>query len=193
MEADETFTVTLSSATGATLGAAVSTVTITNDDVPVVSISPVSVSVVEGSSGTTAVTLTVGLSQAALGTVTVGYATANGSASAGLDYTATSGTVTFSAGQTSQDIIVTVLGDATVEADETFTVTLSAPSGASLGATTSTVTITNDDVPVVSISPVSVSVVEGSSGTAAVTLTVGLSQAPVGTVTVGYALSLIHI
>ena len=84
-----------------------------------------------------------------MGTVTVGYATADGSASAGLDYTAASGTVTFTAGQTSQDIIVSVAGDATVEADETFTVTLSAPTGATLGTATSTVTIANDDVPVV--------------------------------------------
>ncbi|MEI7546304.1 MAG: S8 family serine peptidase, partial [Mycobacteriaceae bacterium] len=97
---------------------------------PVVSISPVGVAVVEGDSGTTAVTLTVGLSQAPVGTVTVGYATANGSASAGLDYTAASGTVTFAAGQTSQQVSVAVLGDATVESDETFTVALSAASGA---------------------------------------------------------------
>ncbi|MBJ7399106.1 S8 family peptidase, partial [Mycolicibacterium sp.] len=164
IEADETFTVTLSAASGATLGAAVSTVTITNDDLPVVSISPVSVSVVEGDSGTATVTVTVGLSQASLGTVTVGYATANGSASAGLDYTAASGTVTFTAGQTSQQVSVSVAGDATVEADETFTVVLSAASGATLGTATSTVTIANDDGPVVSISPVSVSVVEGDSG-----------------------------
>ena len=118
---------------------------------PVVSISPVSVSVVEGNSGTTAVTFTVGLSQAALGTVTVRYATANGSATAGQDYTAMSGTVTFTAGQTSKQVSVTVAGDATVEADETFTLMLSAPAGATLGTAVSTVTIANDDVPVVSI------------------------------------------
>jgi chitinase len=177
----------LSAPAGATLGTAVSTITIANDDVPVVSISPVSVSVVEGNSGSKTVTFTVGLSQAAVGTVTVGYATADGSATAGQDYTAASGTVTFTAGQSSQDIIVTVAGDATVEADETFTVTLSAPAGATLGTAVSTVTIANDDVPVVSISPVSVSVVEGNSGSKTVTFTVGLSQLALGTVTVGYS------
>jgi chitinase len=198
VEADETFTVTLSAPSGATLGAAkTSTVTITNDDVPVsvavpvVSISPVSTSVAEGNSGTTAVMLAVGLSQASVGTVTVGFATANGSAVAGLDYTAASGTVTFTAGQTSQQVSVSVAGDAVVEADETFTVTLSAPSGATLGTAVSTVTITNDDVsvavPVVSISPVSVSVAEGNSRTKTVTLTVSLSQASGSTVLVRYS------
>jgi chitinase len=144
--------------------------------------------VAEGNTGSKAVTFTVSLSQAAGSTVTVRYATANGSATAGQDYTAASGTLTFTAGQTSQQVSVTVLGDAAVEADETFTVTLSAPSGASLGAAkTSTVTITNDDLPVVSISPVSASVAEGNSGSKAVTFTVSLSQAAGSTVTVRYA------
>jgi hypothetical protein len=112
----------------------------------VVSISPASVSVVEGNSGSKTVTFTVGLSQAAVGTVTVRYATANGSATAGQDYTGASGTVTFTAGQTSKQVSVTVAGDATVEADETFTLMLSAPTGAVLGAgKTATITITNDD------------------------------------------------
>ena len=188
-EADETFSLTLSAPSGASLGAVkTSTVTITNDDLPTVSISPVSVSVVEGNSGSKAVTFTVSLSQAAGSTVTVGYATANGSATAGQDYTAASGTVTFTAGQTSQQVSVTVAGDAAIEADETFTLTLSAPLGASLGAVkTSTVTITNDDLPAVSISPVSVSVAEGNSGSKAVTFTVSLSQSAGSTVTVRYA------
>jgi chitinase len=146
-EADETFTVTLSAPSGATLGAAkTSTVTISNDDGPVVSISPVSTAVAEGNSGSKAVAFTVSLSQAAVGTVTVRYATANGSATAGQDYTAASGTVTFTAGQTSKQVSVTILGDRTVEANETLTMTLSAPTGAVLGAgNTATITVTNDD------------------------------------------------
>jgi chitinase len=183
--------VTLSAPSGATLGAArTSTVTITNDDiaVPVASISPVSTVIVEGNSGSKTVTFTVSLSQASRSTVTVRYATANGSATARQDYTAASGTLTFTAGQTSKQVSVTVAGDATAEADETFTLTLSAPSGATLGAAkTSTVTISNDDGPVVSISPVSTAVAEGNSGSKAVAFTVSLSQAAVGTVTVRYA------
>jgi hypothetical protein len=86
------------------------------------------------------------LSQASGSTVTVRYATANGSATAGQDYTAASGTLTFTAGQTSKQVNVTVLGDRTIEADETLTLTLSAPTGAVLGAgTTATMTIANDD------------------------------------------------
>ena len=143
----------------------------------------------EGNSGTTAVTLTVGLSQTWGSTVTVGYGTVNGSALAGQDYTAASGTVTFAAGQTTQDITVTVLGEVAAETDETFAITLSAPSGATLGTATSIVTIINDDIaaPVVSISPASVSVAEGNSGTKTVTFAVNLSRTWSSTVTVGYA------
>ena len=188
VEFDETFTVTLSAPSGATVGTATSTVTVINDDapLPVVSISPASVSVTEGNSGSKAVTFTVGLSQAAGSTVTVGYVTANGSATAGQDYTAASGTVIFTAGQTSQQVSVTVAGDTVIEADETLTVTLSAPSGATLGTAVSTVTITNDELPTVSISPVNVSVAEGNSGSKTVTFAVSLSQAAGSTVTVGY-------
>ena len=188
VEADETFTVTLSAPSGATLGAASSTVTITNDDGPVLSISPASTTVVEGNSGSKTVTLTVVLSRASTSTVTVKYATANGSATAGQDYTGASGTVTFAAGQTSKQITVTVAGDTAIEADETFTVTLSAPSGATLGATkASTVTITNDDLPAVSISPVTTAVAEGNSGSKTVNFTVALSQASKNPVTVSYS------
>ena len=77
--------------------------------------------------------------------MTVNYATANGTATAGQDYTGATGTVTFAAGETSKTINIAVTGDTTVEQDETFTVTLSAPSGATLGTATATGTITNDD------------------------------------------------
>ncbi|MEI6699578.1 MAG: hypothetical protein WCK99_11280, partial [Mycobacteriaceae bacterium] len=60
--------------------------------------------------------------------------------------TAASGTLTFTAGQTSKQVSLTILGDRTVEADETLALTLSAPTGAVLGAgKTATMTITNDD------------------------------------------------
>ena len=86
---------------------------------------------------------TVTLDEAASGTVTVDYATSDGSADAGDDYTAKSGTLTFSAGTTSKTISVAIGDDIENESDETFTVTLSNPSGADLGTATATGTIRN--------------------------------------------------
>ena len=80
--------------------------------------------------------------------VTIGYATSNGTATAGTDYTATTGTLTFAPGVTSQQITVPILADTAVEAGETFTVTLSNPSGATLTTATATGTITNTAVTV---------------------------------------------
>ena len=89
---------------------------------------------------------TVTLSKAATSPVTVNYATSNGTATAGQDYVANTGTITFAAGETSKTINVAINGDATVESDETFTVTLSNPSaGATIKIATATGTITNDD------------------------------------------------
>ena len=102
--------------------------------------------VVEGNSGTTNATFAVTLSEATASPVTVNYATANGSATAGTDYVAGSGTVTFAAGEVSKTVGVGVLGDSVVESDETFTVALSSPSGATLSRSVATGTIANDDV-----------------------------------------------
>ena len=87
----------------------------------------------------------VTLSAAASGTVTVGYGSASGTATSGSDFTAASGTVTFSAGQTSQSVTVTTIDDAAVESSETMTVTLSGPSGATLGTSSATGTINDND------------------------------------------------
>ena len=89
----------------------------------------------------------VTLSRAASGTVTVGYATTDGTAAAGSDYTATNGTLTFAAGETSKTVSVTVLDDAHDEGSETLTLTLtlSNPSGAYLADGSATETITNAD------------------------------------------------
>ncbi len=147
VESDETFAVTLSAPSGAKIGTASATGTITNDDavqaLPTVSIAGASKA--EGNSGTSNLGFTVTLSKASATPVTVQYATSNGTATAGQDYTAASGTVTFAAGETSKTVNVAVAGDATVEADETFTVTLTAPSGATIAAASAVGTITNDD------------------------------------------------
>ena len=93
------------------------------------------------------VDFTVTLSRAASTSVTVDYATSDGSATAGADYTSTSGTLTFAAGETAKTVAVPVLDDATDEDDETLTLTLSGASGGgvSLDDGTATGTIADDD------------------------------------------------
>ncbi len=77
-------------------------------------------------------TFTVTLSNASSQTVTVNFATANGTAVAGSDYTARSGTLTFSPGSTTQTVAITITGDSTRESSETLFLNLS---GASATAT----------------------------------------------------------
>ena len=97
-------------------------------------------SITENGTNTTA-SFTVTLSSASTQPVTVAYATANGTATAGIDYTATSGTLTFAPGQTSQTIGVGVIGNPAPAPDVTFTLTLSNPSGATLTQASATGTI----------------------------------------------------
>ena len=87
----------------------------------------------------------VSLSNAATETVTVDYATADGTAEAGSDYTATSGTLTFAAGETSKTVSVPVLDDAVDEGEETFTLRLSNAAGARIRDGEAVGTIVNDD------------------------------------------------
>ena len=143
-EANETVLVNLSTATNATIADSQGTLTLTNDDaLPSITIGDESIT--EGNAGTKIVTLTLTLSAPSGRTVTVNYATANGTASAGSDYVAKSGTVTFAAGTTTASITVTINGDTNSESNQTFRVNLSAPSNATLARTFATVTILNDD------------------------------------------------
>ncbi|HEV7508501.1 MAG TPA: Calx-beta domain-containing protein [Thermoanaerobaculia bacterium] len=114
---------------------------------PLPTLSINSVTANEGNAGTTPFTFTVTLSAASATPVTVSYATADGSATAaGNDYVPASGVLTFvPGGPLSQTITVNVVGDLAVEPNETFTVNLSAPSGATLAASQGTGTIDNDD------------------------------------------------
>ena len=88
----------------------------------------------------------VTLDRAPSGTVTVDYATSDGTATVGEDYTETRGTLSFAAGETSKTVSVPVLDDAHDEGDETLTLTLSNPSGAYLEDATATGTIRNTDL-----------------------------------------------
>ena len=103
----------------------------------------------------------------------VGFATTDGTASAGIDYEATSGTVDFAAGQTTATVSVAILGDPESEADETFFLNLSdATAGATLADWQGQATIINDDALPISVAIGDASVLEGDAGQAFATFTV---------------------
>ncbi len=103
------------------------------------------VTVAEGNIGTSTATFTLTLSQAASSAVTVQYSTIAASAVAGTDFTASTGTATFTAGQTTQTVIVDVSTDIIAENDEVFFLQLTNPSGASLGDALGIATIVDED------------------------------------------------
>jgi gliding motility-associated-like protein len=169
VEPTETFTVTLSSPSGgATLGTATAIGTITNDDSNVISMGG-NVSADEGNSGSTAFVFTVNRTGDTSGTATVNYAVTGSGTNPvnNQDFTGgplPSGTANFTAGSASTTITINVNGDITVEPNETFTVTLSNPSGgATLGTATATGTITNDDNATVAFSSATSSGTESSA------------------------------
>ena len=94
------------------------------------------------------VTLTVSLRTSQTKDVTVAYTTADGTATAGQDYTAvTNGSLMIAGGATSGEITISITDDDVDDDDETFTVTLSDPVNATIGTGTATVTITDNDEP----------------------------------------------
>ena len=173
-EPDESFSLTLTDPVNAsiTTGTGVGTI-LDDDDPPSVSIGDTSVT--EGDSGSTAATLTVSLSAASGKTVTVDYATLAGTATAGSDFTAKSGTVTFAPGETSQSVSVDVLGDMLDESDEAFSVELSNAVNASIADGSGAVTIVDDDGAGSAISIADTSVTEGTGGTSTLSFTVTLN------------------
>src|SRR3989442_1317150 len=204
-EPDETFTVTLSGATNATIAKAIGTGTIQNDDAPAV-LSIDDVVKPEGTTsstppGTTAFPFTVSLSNPSGQTITVNYATGNvsaigntscaGSNSGSPDYISQSGTLTFAPGETSKPVTVLVCADTAFEPDETFTVTLSGATNATIAKGTGTGTIQNDySQPALSLDDVVKPEGTTSSpppGTTAFPFTVSLSNPSGQTITVNYA------
>ena len=143
-------------------------------------------SVTEGNGGTTTATFTLTLSAPAAQNVTVNYATAAGSATAGTDFIAASGTATFIAGATSTPVAVSVIGDTMFEGAESFAVNLSGAINATIADPQGSGTIINDDA-VPSLSITDVSVTEGNAGTVTATLTVSASTSSSQTMTVNYA------
>jgi len=145
VEANESFNVTLSNPVGATLLDAQGLGFIYNDDGPTLTVGNAAIS--EGNAGTKLLTFTVNLSVAQGSPVTYNIATSNLTATAGSDYVASSLVdESIPAGQLSKTFAVTLNGDTTVEANETFRVTLSNPTaGVSLLRPVATGTINNDD------------------------------------------------
>ena len=153
-------------------------------DAPVISIGDVTIT--EGNNGTVTAAFTVSLPAAYNQTVSVHYATADGSATqADGDYEPAAGTVTFAPGMTSQIIIVVVNGDRIGENDESFSVRLSDPSNAFVVDPTGVGSI-RDDEPFISISGYA-SGAEGNTGTTLFTFVVTLSAPYDAPVTVDYS------
>ena len=143
---DRDFSMTLISPTVAALGApATATVTLHNDaPLPAVRFSGAVYTVGESSGSAT---ITVTLSAASGLTATVHYATSNGTATAGSDYTPVSGTLTFAPGQVQQVFTVPITNDVQAEPSETVLLMLSSPSQAVLGSpSAASLTILDDDL-----------------------------------------------
>jgi Ca2+-binding RTX toxin-like protein len=143
-EADETIALTLASGAGYSIGTTTAaTGTIINDDIPP-AISIADTTIIEGINGNpTQSLITVSLNKASSQAISVNYATSNGTAIAGTDYTATTGTLTFAAGQTSRTIAVPILNDNLNEVNETFKINLTTPTNATISDNQATITLTD--------------------------------------------------
>lgn len=148
-EGDESFTVKLDQVQGAELeGNGVATIRIINDDSGTTDqngIKADDVQITEGNSGSKSVTATVSLTGSYSSKVTVDYSTIDGTATAGSDYVAKSGTITFNPGETKKTVTISIKGDTQQESDETFLISLTNPQGAKIVDGKGVVTITNDD------------------------------------------------
>jgi hypothetical protein len=187
-EPDESFEVSLSNPVNAAIATESAPVQISDDDGPP-ALSIQDSSVIEGDSGPVAMLFTVSLSAASALPINAAYATADGAATAPADYAAASGQIAFAPFQTSQTITVAVNGDTLFEGAETFTVTLSAPTNASLGDAAGSGTIVDDDNPPPSMSIADTTIIEGDSGMASAVFSVTLSLPGEQPITVAYATS----
>ncbi len=146
-EPDETLIVTVTGAEGARVARRDAVATILDDDRPPPAVWVDDASAPEGDSGTTDLVFPVRLSATSPEDVVVGWSTRPGTAiyGSGNDLLPAGGTVTIPAGRTTGDIVVPVAGEALPELDETFSVELADPSGASVARGRATGTIVNDD------------------------------------------------
>jgi hypothetical protein len=183
-EGNEDLTLDLSDPIDGQFGVSTGTGTITEDDpAPTISVDSPTVGEADGT-----MTFTVSIDAAADVDTSVDYATAEGSATDGSDYTGQTGTATITKGSTSTTVDVPVLDDSVYEGDEDLTLDLSDPINGQFGVSTGTGTINDDDsAPGVSVDDASVT--EGNSGTKNLTFTVSLTNATTSDVSVHYATS----
>ncbi|MCP5503482.1 MAG: hypothetical protein H7A25_26520, partial [Leptospiraceae bacterium] len=185
-ELDETIEITLSNPNNASLGVNTAfTYTIQDNDAPQLAFDSSSAS---GSEATTSVNIPVSLTGPQSASVTVNYSVTAGTASgSGTDYTLSDGTLTFSAGETTKNIVLAITNDTLSELDETIEITLSNPNNASLGANTAfTYTIQDNDAPLLAFDSTSAS---GSEATVSVNIPVSLSGPQSGAISIDYAIS----
>ena len=183
-EANETLLVNLSNPAIATISDGSATGTIYDDDGPPAIV--VLDAVADEAAGSAS--FDVALTSSDIDTVTVDYATADGTALAGGDYVSTSGTATFEPGDTLETVDVTVLDDAVAEEEESFTLELSNPAEATIDRLVAVGSIVDTDAdPTLTVADASVP--EGDAGATTGTLTVSLSGPSEKTVEVDYATS----
>ena len=170
--------------TNASTGATTQNVAVSGTGVPVLNVTT-DPTVTEGNAGPTLATFNVTLTPASSQTVTVHYSTQDSTATtADNDYVAITDTLlTFNPGETSKNIDVTVNGDTQVEPNEQFFFNINTPSNANISDNQGVGTITNDDMPSLSIDDVTHA--EGNAGTTAYTFTV--TKTGSGAATVDYA------
>lgn len=192
VEDDETFRVELSEIAGGVFANNQANASVRNDDTEgEYSFSVGDLELAEGNAGLVTATFTVTLSANHGGAPTVAYATEAGSATAGSDFVATSGTLAFADGATSRTVSVDVIGDTAVEPDESFSLKLSNPTGgAAIADDTGVATVTNDDAatpaqPILSIADAQLA--EGDQGGRELTFVLRLDGPAEGPVSADFA------
>ncbi|MCC7261350.1 MAG: hypothetical protein IT369_02395, partial [Candidatus Latescibacteria bacterium] len=183
-EADEFLFLLLKEPANASLERATAVGTLRNDDpLPILSLADTAAA--EGDQGEGTLPFAMSLSNASSLPVSVAYTTADSSARAGSDYTASSGTLSFAPGQLRQTLAVSVHGDTLFEPDETLALLLSAPLNATLGRARATGILRNDDpLPILSLADTALA--EGDGGLRPLTLVAVLSAPLLQTLTLTY-------
>jgi hypothetical protein len=146
-------------------------------------------SVAEGNAGSKSAVFTIHLSAPSDGTMRVDWATEGGSATAGVDFMAASGTAVFPLGATQVQVPITLSGDTLPEPDERFDLVLSKPVNARIVGARAAATITNDDGAPPSVAIGAASVQEGDSGVVQLVFPLTLSVAAPQAISVSYALA----
>jgi hypothetical protein len=180
-QSDRSFSLQLSQPLFADLADGLATATIVDDD-PTLTVSDEQVT--EGDAGSADVQFTVTLSKPLDETVSVEYWTVDSTATAGSDYQATSGELTFAPGETQATFAVPVVGDVLHEAEESFRVRIGHSNRGNIADASGAGTILDND-PLLRIGDAEV--LEGDAGQVSLSFPVSLSTATIKTITVDYA------